>query len=76
MLERKELNDLVIMTLQTTQVSLKASQIYEQIKQEDPSIMRGQSVKSFRSFVKILNSFPNVQPTGSGTKTYMICKIL
>ena len=70
--ERKRLNKLVILTLGTTNAELKASQLYEVIKVTDPSILRDERVKGFRSFVKVINSFELVRATGSGTKKYTL----
>jgi len=74
MIERKELNKLVVLTLTDNQSSLKASQLYEQIKKEEPSIMREERVRGFKSFVKIINSFKGIKPIGSGVKRYTIYK--
>lgn len=74
MKERKHLNRLVVMTLQETDTNLKARQIYEQIRTDNPKVMRKESVKGFRSFVKIINSFEQVKQIGSGVKRYTIEK--
>jgi hypothetical protein len=72
MLRREELNRLVITTLSISSSNLKASEIYGQILVEHPEILRDERVRGFRSFVKILNQFPEVKPNGCGILTYSL----
>lgn len=67
MIERKELNKLVIMTLSDNSF-LKANQIYESIRMVSPKVFRHERVDGFRGFVKVLNSFNNVESFGSPSK--------
>ena len=74
MLERKKLNKLVILTLSRSEIPPKASQSYEQIKEAKPLLLRQESVRGFRSFIKILNSFEQIEQRGCGVKQYSIKK--
>lgn len=71
MIKREGLNRLVVATLQVTD-SLPAAVIFKEIASQDPKLFRIERVRSFKSFVKILNSFPEVQPQGRGVKTYCL----
>lgn len=71
---RENLNKLVILTLQKTEIELKARQIYEFIRYNQPDILREEKVRGFRSFVKIINSFSDVKAIGTGVKKYIIEK--
>jgi len=62
------------MTLTQSECSINASQLYNEIREKDPLVLRIERVRGFRSFVKILNSFDEIQPMGSGVKTYSIKK--
>jgi len=74
-MERREnLNKLVILTLQKTDIELRARQLYECIKYDQPDIFREEKVRGFRSFVKIINSFKDVKAVGVGVKKYIIEK--
>ena len=64
MIERKELKKLVVIMISTSSNQPTARELYEQIRKENPPILRTERVKSFRGFVKIINSFENVKPTG------------
>lgn len=76
MLERKELKELVVMTLENSEIHPKASALYQHIKEINPGIMREERVKSFRSFVKVINSFEEIKIQGSGVKVYSLHKNL
>jgi len=71
---RENLNKLVILTLQKTEIELKARQIYEFIRYNQPDILREEKVRGFRSFVKIINSFSEVKAVGIGVKKYIVEK--
>jgi cell fate (sporulation/competence/biofilm development) regulator YlbF (YheA/YmcA/DUF963 family) len=62
------------MTLSHCGVSPKASELYDQLKNEKQEILRDESVRGFRSFVKIINSFEQIEFSGSGVKRYTIKK--
>jgi len=76
MLERKKLNKLVIMTLSHNKIAPLASELFTQIRAKDVtlrrSILREEQVASFRSFVKVLNSFDEVQASGVRFKRYSL----
>jgi hypothetical protein len=72
-IKRPELNRLVVACL-TTNHSQRAIEIYEEIRHNDPVIFRHEKVKSFRSFVKILNQFDEIKQQGTGIKVYTIRK--
>lgn len=74
MLERKKLNKLVVMTLSSSNNNQKASEIYETIKETQPEILREETVRSFKSFVKIINSFQEIEATGTCIKQYSLKK--
>jgi len=70
--QRKKLHKLVIMELKGTEINLRASTLYQQIRETNPSILREEGVGSFRSFVKVINSFHNIEAIGTGVKRYGI----
>jgi len=74
MIERKQLNRLVVATLRKDNSGLKAIQIYNLIRKDNSSLLRQEHVKSFRSFVKVINQFQKVKQIGSGVKLYSITK--
>jgi hypothetical protein len=71
MLKRKKLHKLVIAVLDCSQKQPRAIELYELVKMKDEAILREQSVGSFRSFVKVINMYPDIQAVGSGVKQYM-----
>jgi transposase-like protein len=72
MLERKKLNKLVVFTIKHSDNNPIASQIYDAIKERKPEILRLETVRSFRSFVKIINSFDQIEGIGSRVKKYSL----
>jgi hypothetical protein len=75
MLERKELNRLVVATLITSHAPTRANELYNTIREKHIEILRDQQVRGFRSFVKILNTFEEVrQKPQTGIKLYYIAK--
>jgi len=72
MQERKNLNKLLVSTLSVSTTPPRASELYYQIREENPSIFREESVKGFRSFVKIINSFTEIEGVGTGIKCYIL----
>lgn len=76
MIERKELNRLVVATLEDTGESLKAVQLYDLLRNgEHSEVLRQDKVRGFRSFVKVLNQFAEIKQAGSGVKQYSIRKV-
>jgi hypothetical protein len=74
MIERKELHRLVISTIQDSSGTLKAVQLYEELRVEHPKVLKDESVRGFKSFVQILNTIPEVRPIGKGVKFYVLKK--
>lgn len=74
MLKRRKLHKLVIAILDCSHNQPRAVELYEMVKIKNETIMREQAVKSFRSFVKVINQYPDIKATGSGTKQYSIIK--
>lgn len=58
MKDHKELKTLVVRTLQVKENYPTARELYHNIKQEQPRLV----IKGFKSFVKVLNSFPEITP--------------
>lgn len=76
MIERKELNKLVVATLDSSE-SLKAVQLYDLLRRENGDVLRQDKVKGFRSFVKVLNQFAEIRTeAGTGVKQYTIRKVV
>ena len=71
MIKRKETNKLVVLTL-TGNGSLSARAIYTQLEANEPELMRREHVKTFKGFVKVLNSFPEVSHAGTGIQKYAL----
>jgi len=70
--KREKLNKLIILEL--SQSTLKANALYNHIRNKDPTILREEHVKSFRSFVKVINSFGEVEALGNRVKVYALRK--
>lgn len=80
MIRRKQLNKLVVTTLKKSGFEPTASQIYCMIKRDHPCILRKERVPTFRSFVKVLGYFSQVEAVGkcsggTGLKVYVLKKI-
>jgi hypothetical protein len=73
MIERDRLNRLVVGTI-SDNGNLRAIQIYEIIRSADPRILIEEKVRGFRSFVKIINQFPDVEHVGTFQKEYVVRK--
>ena len=71
--ERKELKTIVIASMDKG-VYLRASQIYQEVRESDPHLFRRENVRGFRSFCKILNMWPEVKSTVAPTKEYTVLK--
>ena len=67
--KRVQVNSLVIATLDDNGGTLSASQIYSELNSNHANVLREERVHSFRGFVKILNSFPNIE-TNTSKKFY------
>lgn len=74
MKERKQLNKLVIATLQVSNTALRATELYDKFRRESPQVLRTEQVHCFRSFVKVVNSFDGVVAVGSNIKRYTLEK--
>jgi len=70
--KREKLNKLVILELR--QNHLKANTLYNSIRNSDPKILRDEHVGSFKSFVKVINSFEGVEARGNRIKVYSLKK--
>ena len=74
MQKRKELNTLVVMTLSDRGV-MKASQMYDILRVENQKILDREGVGGLRSFVKIINQFPDIcQKNSTGIREYVVKK--
>jgi hypothetical protein len=60
----------VVRTLEVKPAST-ARELYKEIKSVNPNITR---IYEFKSFVKIINFFPDVKPTNSLPKKYEVFK--
>lgn len=74
MIKRQTLNKLVMFTINSMPSHPTASQIYDTIKNQDDMFLKKQRVKSFKSFVKIINSFEEIKGKGSPLMVYSIKK--
>lgn len=73
MKERRELNRLVVRTLRSERNDVKANYLYDRLRFSHPHVLRKEKVTTFRGFVKVLNSFSNVQQVPrTGVKTYTL----
>jgi len=72
MRQREELNKLVIMTLDSIIDKPKAIDLYNMIKVVNPHILKQERVPTFRSFVKVINSFPGIRHEGIKPKRYFV----
>lgn len=75
MIEHTQTNKLVVMTLEGSGCALKATQLYSEIKEEAPHIMRQEKIHSFKSFTRVLVTFKDVKPIDSRPKMYTLKKI-
>jgi len=60
------------MEINKNDIDLKACTLYENIRIKSPSVLREEKVRSFRSFVKVINSFENIESVGTGIKKYIV----
>ena len=74
MIKRDELNKMVVMTLNTMNCEVRASILYDSIKQGDPKILRREQIMGYRSFCKIINTFDGIESTPNKPKFYWIEK--
>lgn len=68
MKDRTELKELVIKKLEVRKQPPQAIEIFKEIRGEHPRLV----IKGFRSFVKIINSFPEVKKEGSYPYGYSV----
>ena len=74
MLERKITHKLVVLNLENSRDSMIALQIYDDIKLSHKSILRLEEVKTFKAFVKVINSFPDIERIDSRPSRYLLRK--
>ena len=74
MIQRTQLNKLVVATLEVSPQPQCAHEIFYAIARSDPKLLRVEKVRSFRGFVKILNTFRDVRAQGTGLKQYSVEK--
>jgi len=70
MKERKEIKKLVVAILKVQTEPITAREIYEEIRQEQPKILRSESVLCFKSFCRLI-PIMDVKPIGTGIKKYV-----
>jgi predicted RND superfamily exporter protein len=64
--KREKLQELIIVFLKQKDIegNPTAREIYEKIRHKNPTIFRVERVRNFRSFVKIINSFDEIESQG------------
>lgn len=72
MIERKEVNRLVVATMGCSDCTWSAVQLYDVLRQDYSSVLRQERVRGFRSFVKIMNQSPLIGSEGTHTKKYFL----
>jgi hypothetical protein len=72
MIQRKVLNELVVLTLGRCDEPVRACELYEMIKHDNVDILRIEKVRGFRSFAKIVSSFSNVSVSGEPFRFYRL----
>ena len=70
MKNRSSLNTLVVAILDTNDNPLKAREIFETIRNENTNILIQNKTPTFKSFVKVLNQFSQVESMGLRKKQY------
>ena len=73
MLERKELKKLVAIMISSSPSPPTAIELYHQVR-VDRQLIQHERVRSFKSFVRIINSFPEVVPVGNSPCFYKLKK--
>jgi len=73
MIKRKELNKLVVVMISNRQSPPTAKELYISARQER-GIFQQEKVRGFKSFIKIINTFPQIQPLGQSPRVYTIKK--
>lgn len=74
MRERKELKQFVFVFLGKKKEGADAQEIYETMRRQAPEIIRRDHVQGFKSFVKIINTIPEVK-TGEKENNKFLYKI-
>ena len=74
MIKREELHRLVFVILETKERENlpTARQLYEEVKDKEPQIIREEHIKSFKSFVKVVNSFTGIECMGNPPRVYKV----
>lgn len=70
MKERVEFKKLVVAILHTQKCPITARDIYEEIKHDQPQVLRRDSVLCFKSFCRLIPVM-DIKPVGSGIKKYI-----
>lgn len=63
---------MVVATLEVSSSPPRANTLYDSFRRESPEVLREGKTLSFKGFVKIINSFPEVEGTGYGVKSYVL----
>lgn len=71
MIARPKLNSLVVSALKSDG-SLRAVTMFHDLRVSHSDVLREERVLSFRGFVKIINSFPDVRYQGACVKRYVL----
>ena len=66
------MNTLVVAILDTNNGPLKAREIFETIRNENTNILIQNKTPTFKSFVKIINQFSQVESIGLRKKQYSL----
>lgn len=75
MFKRVKLNRLVVMTLEgSSHRGLRASELYNQIEESNPGIMREERIDGVRGFASIAKTFSEVEYLGKACKLYALRK--
>lgn len=75
MIKREKTNSLVVMSLSKSHTPLRAQQIYDKLRNGNVGLLKEERVLSFKGFVKVLNTFPEVQQVPkTGIKMYCLRK--
>ena len=76
MQKREKLNKLVVMILDTSNSPQTARQMYDNIRFEQPNILKQEHISTFKSFVAVVRAFSEVKAKGFQGKmrTYNLVK--
>jgi hypothetical protein len=74
MIERRRLQRLVVSTLHENG-EMRARELYSVLVVQQPSVLREEKVRGFRSFCKIINTFSGVRNVGDNPTFYKVSRI-